>query len=113
MHRRIKTARLERSVSQSQLAKLLQVSRSAISQWESVTGSLPNLAHLLQIARVLEVNFIWLATGNHDNIKGDIYVMKEVKMGAKLNAEEDEILKLIQKMPAGKKRTLLTFLRYD
>ncbi len=39
------------------LTDLLNVSRSAVSQWESVEGSSPSTQHLLQIASLLKVSF--------------------------------------------------------
>lgn len=108
MHNRIKSARLANNMSQAKLADLLKVSRSAISQWECVEGSSPNTQHLLQIAQVLAINFEWLVTGNDVNSKRVPKIINEVQF----DAAELEILTLIQTMPIGKKRSLLTFLKY-
>jgi transcriptional regulator with XRE-family HTH domain len=60
---RIRTARLASGRSQAELARLLDVSRSAVAQWESPDGSDPSAANLARLATMLECSFEWLATG--------------------------------------------------
>jgi transcriptional regulator with XRE-family HTH domain len=60
---RIRRARSLSTLTQADLAKRLGIKRSAVSQWESMNGTTPNVAHLIQIARETSVCFEWLATG--------------------------------------------------
>ena len=63
IHDRIREAREQAGVSQTELARLLGVTRSACSQWESATGTAPRRERLEQLAQLLGVSFEWLATG--------------------------------------------------
>lgn len=60
--RRLIGAREERGISQSELARRLQVTRSAVAQWESGTTG-PSMENLREAALELRVSFDWLATG--------------------------------------------------
>ncbi|PZQ34291.1 MAG: transcriptional regulator [Stenotrophomonas acidaminiphila] len=61
---RILSARVDASLSQSQLATHLGINRSAVAQWERVDGGTnPSIVHLTQIADITGVGFEWLATG--------------------------------------------------
>jgi transcriptional regulator with XRE-family HTH domain len=50
-------------MTQTDLARRLSVSRSAISQWERTDGSNPTAANLGNLALALACSFEWLATG--------------------------------------------------
>ena len=56
-------ARLEKGLSQAQLADLLGVTRQAISKWESDLTS-PDTLRLIKLADVLDTEVEYLATGN-------------------------------------------------
>lgn len=60
---RIRTARLRKKMTQGELAAVLRGSRSAVGNWESLTGISPSSARLITIALAMEVSFEWLATG--------------------------------------------------
>jgi transcriptional regulator with XRE-family HTH domain len=60
---RIRRARVAAKFSQQQLANRLGVQRSAVAQWESSVGTVPNMKHLAMIAVATGVAFEWLATG--------------------------------------------------
>lgn len=60
---RVRRARSLARTTQSELARRLNVKRSAVSQWESESGTTPSVAHLIQIACETGVCFEWLATG--------------------------------------------------
>lgn len=60
---RIRKARLQKRMTQGELAEALKISRSAVGNWESPTGILPSSARMTAIALVLEVSYEWLATG--------------------------------------------------
>ncbi|MBA3486664.1 MAG: helix-turn-helix domain-containing protein [Lysobacter sp.] len=60
---RIRRARNIANLTQTKLADYAGVNRSAVAQWESVKGTSPSMAHLVQIAVAADVCFEWLATG--------------------------------------------------
>jgi transcriptional regulator with XRE-family HTH domain len=62
-HARIKLARRQLKLSQSDLARAVGVQRSAVSQWETEGGKNPSLKNLRRVAEIASVHFEWLATG--------------------------------------------------
>lgn len=60
---RIKTARTEKGLKQHELADLVGVQKSAVSQWESGTIKSIDSVHLIRTAIALGVNPVWLALG--------------------------------------------------
>ena len=66
---RIRSARLERGMSPSGLAKAVGVTSAAVSRWEK--GQVKNLRmeHLFSIANLLQVDPEWLATGRGNKHK--------------------------------------------
>ena len=61
---RITALRKERNISQGELAKRLEVSRQAVSKWEQGLSS-PDTNKLIQLARILDTEVEYLATGVH------------------------------------------------
>ena len=61
---RIMALRKEKSISQTALAKRLNVSRQAVSKWEQGTSS-PDTERLIQLAEILGTEVEYLATGTH------------------------------------------------
>jgi transcriptional regulator with XRE-family HTH domain len=65
---RIRRARLGAAMTQSDLARLTGVNRSAVAQWERTEGgTTPSVANLASIAVATRVAFEWLATGRGTN----------------------------------------------
>lgn len=60
---RIRRARTQASLTQSELSKRLGIQRSAVTQWEREFGTSPSVEHLSMIACETNVCFEWLATG--------------------------------------------------
>lgn len=60
---RIRLARRHAALSQTQLAKVVGVQRSAVSHWEAPQGKNPSVKHLREVAVATGVQFEWLATG--------------------------------------------------
>ncbi len=60
---RVRKARSLAGLSQGALAGRVGVRRSAVTQWERPGGTLPNVEHLVQVAKETGVYFEWLATG--------------------------------------------------
>lgn len=70
IHTRIKESRLELGLSQEDLARLVGVSREAISQWEKGKTTAkkpkptkPNGKNLIKLSKALNRNPEWLETG--------------------------------------------------
>lgn len=60
---RIRLARRRGGMSQTQLAAVVSVARSAVAQWEQRNGPRPTNEHMAQIAISCNVNYEWLTTG--------------------------------------------------
>ena len=63
MPMRIRRARVQAGLTQSELARRLGVQRSAVTQWERDNGTVPSVVHLAQLASETQVCFEWIATG--------------------------------------------------
>ena len=75
---RITQLRKEQNISQVQLAKALDVSRQAVSKWE--TGqSTPDMIKLIQLADLLKADTEYLATGRHSTLKSPPTVVTVVE----------------------------------
>lgn len=75
---RISDLRKEKNISQLQLARLMKVSRQAVSKWEN-DQTAPDTMKLIQLADVLDTDAEYLATGNHSKIKAPPTVVTVVK----------------------------------
>lgn len=106
---RIRKARQKAGISQSRLAELLGVTRSACSQWESVHGTAPRSQRLEQIATLLGVNYEWLATGR-GTPKPGLAETAEVYTSS-LTADQEELLAYYNKLSTKARIALLEFLR--
>ncbi|MFY2762798.1 helix-turn-helix transcriptional regulator [Arenimonas sp. MALMAid1274] len=60
---RIRQARRGAEMSQSELATVVGVARSAVAQWERKDGAKPTTENMAKIAMACAVSFEWLATG--------------------------------------------------
>lgn len=60
---RIRQARRKAHLTQTGVAELLGINRSAVAQWERPGGSKPTATNLSRLALVTHVGFEWLATG--------------------------------------------------
>ena len=59
---RIATLRIQRKISQTQLAEAMEVSRQAVSKWENDLST-PDPAKLIRLADVLDTDLEYLTTG--------------------------------------------------
>lgn len=89
---RISTLRKEQNISQVQLARLLDVSRQAVSKWENGLAS-PDTVKLIQLADVLNTDVEYLATGKHSVIKAPPQVITMVRPVEKIV----EVPKVVEK----------------
>jgi transcriptional regulator with XRE-family HTH domain len=108
---RIRRARAIARITQSELARRLDVKRSAVSQWESAHGTTPNVAHLIRIAVETGVAFEWLATGrgpvrpDHD-ASGEAVVLKDFAQ----DALESRGLLALGRLSRAKKQVAVTII---
>jgi len=63
MAERIRRARRKAKLSQTELAEIAKVRRSAVSNWESISDTCPTMVNLIAIARACDVSLEWLGTG--------------------------------------------------
>lgn len=93
MQERIRRARRRAGLSQTELAALVDVRRSAVSNWESAYETLPSMQNLLSIAKACRVSLEWLGTGR-GGISPDPDVLADVPTAdAELvDVEEERIL---------------------
>ena len=75
---RIASLRKESNLSQGQLAKLLDVSRQAVSKWENDLAT-PDTVKFIHLADVLKTDVEYLATGNHSTLKATPKVVTVVE----------------------------------
>ncbi|MEE3504271.1 helix-turn-helix transcriptional regulator [Acidiphilium acidophilum] len=74
---RIRALRVEKILTQDQLATKLGVSRSAIAQWETDrTGQIRE--NLKRIARALDTTLTYLISGGTGSIRGDELLLTEL-----------------------------------
>ncbi|WP_447940647.1 helix-turn-helix domain-containing protein [Pseudoxanthomonas mexicana] len=108
---RIRRARAVARITQSELARRLDVKRSAVSQWESAHGTTPNVAHLIRIAVETGVAFEWLATGrgpvrlDHEQ-SDEVVVLKDFAQ----DALESRGLQALSRLSRPKKQVAVTII---
>ncbi|HUN01079.1 MAG TPA: helix-turn-helix transcriptional regulator [Halothiobacillus sp.] len=85
---RIRTLRLQKGYTQSELSTSIDLSANACSQWEG-GYAMPKIEHLEQLARVLDTTTEWLMTGDNPDELDKIHT----------TAERD-VVKLIRQIPS-------------
>ena len=96
---RIISLRKERSISQTELARRLNVSRQAVSKWEQGTSS-PDTAKLIQLAEILETEVEYLATGIRPEPKS--VVLNVVETVEKETVVVQEVIRHVKRRPVKK-----------
>ena len=109
IHDRIREAREQAGISQTELARLLGVTRSACSQWESDRGTAPRRERLEQLAALLGVSFEWLGTGR--GAGGLAELAPGPAAPADLPADQQELLLLYRRLPARFRLAALNLIR--
>ncbi len=71
LHQRIKSRRRDCSLSQEQLAKACSVGQSTVANWER-GGHIPRQATLRRIAKALNIEEVWLVSGEHSANHGPV-----------------------------------------
>ena len=75
---RIASLRRKRNISQVELAKMMDVSRQAVSKWENDLTA-PDTIKLIQLADVLNADVEYLATGRNTSARQPPAVLKTVE----------------------------------
>ena len=75
---RIQELRKKCNISQSQMAKIMDVSRQAVSKWENDLTP-PDTIKLIQLADILDTDVEYLATGKHSPKKPPVQVVSVVQ----------------------------------
>lgn len=109
IHQRIREAREQAGISQTELARLLGVTRSACSQWESAQGTAPRRERLEQLAALLGVSFEWLATGRGGS--GPVELDPAPAQPGDLPPDQQELIALYRRLPARFRLAVLNLLR--
>lgn len=107
---RIRKARLDAGFSQSHLAGLMRVTRSACSQWEQPGGTAPRGSRLQRLATVLGVSVEWLATGG-DGASDPRTADARAGYRNALSADERELLDRYAQMDRDGQKALLGLLK--
>jgi transcriptional regulator with XRE-family HTH domain len=112
MANRIRQARLDASLTQTQLADCLEINRSAVAQWERIEGgNQPSITNLIQIADVTEVGFEWLVTGRGIPGKNRRAKAPKVQTDYAADAFESDCLQLLRRVPSKRRSLVLQFLK--
>ena len=98
---RITALRKEKSISQSELAKRLNVSRQAVSKWEQGTSS-PDTDRLIQLAEILGTEVEYLATGTHPEPGSVVLNIVETVERVEEKIVVKEIIRHVRRKPVKK-----------
>lgn len=94
---RISELRNEKTLSQNQLAKLMDVSRQAVSKWE--TGqSVPDSLNLIKLADILETDIEYLTTGRQVVPTRPPVVIKTVETVEVEKVVEKPVIQVVEKI---------------
>ena len=104
---RITQLRKQRNLSQGDLAKVMDVSRQAVSKWENDLSS-PDTIKLIQLAEVLDTQVEYLATGRMIEVNEAPIVLNMVKTEEKI--VEKVVEKVVEK-PVVRKITRIKYRR--
>ena len=94
---RISELRNEKKLSQNQLAKLMEVSRQAVSKWE--TGqSVPDSLNLIKLSDILETDIEYLTTGRQVVPTRPPVVIKTVETVEVEKIVEKPVIQVVEKI---------------
>lgn len=102
---RITTLRKDRNISQAELARIMDVSRQAVSKWEN-DQTAPDTIKLIQLADVLNTQVEYLATGRIHADDQPSIIVNMVKTEEKIV----EVEKVVEK-PVVKRITRVRYVR--
>ncbi len=98
---RITMLRKEKDISQTELAKRLDVSRQAVSKWEQGQSS-PDTAKLIQLAEILGTEVEFLATGNKPEPSAVVLNVVETVEKVQERVVVKEVVRHVRRKPVKK-----------
>jgi transcriptional regulator with XRE-family HTH domain len=98
---RISSLRQERSISQAELAKRLDVSRQAVSKWEKGQSS-PDTVKLIQLAELFDIEVEYLATGIKPEPKSVVLNVVETVERVEEKIVVKEVIRHVKRKPVKK-----------
>lgn len=98
---RITALRKERDISQTELAKGLNVSRQAVSKWEQGLSS-PDTAKLIQLAEILGTEVEYLATGTRPEPSSVVLNVVETVERVEEKVIVKEVIRHVRRKPVKK-----------
>lgn len=110
LHERIRRARALSRMTQTDLADRIGVGRGAVAQWESSTGSLPSMEHLIAIALQTGVYLEWLGTGRGEP-RPDVTLPCPDEDDRAIDAIERNCLRMLRRMPRRLRAQILSVIK--
>ena len=98
---RITTLRKEKGISQTELAKRMNVSRQAVSKWEQGSSS-PDTERLIQLAEILGTEVEYLATGVHPEPGSVVLNIVETVERVEEKVVVKEVIRHVRRKPVKK-----------
>lgn len=98
---RITMLRKEKDISQSELARRLDVSRQAVSKWEQGQSS-PDTAKLIQLAEILDTEVEYLATGTKPEPSSVVLNVVETVERVEEKIVVKEVIRHVKRKPVKK-----------
>ena len=98
---RIMALRKEKNISQTELAKRLNVSRQAVSKWEQGVSS-PDTERLIQLAEILGTEVEYLATGTHPEPGSVVLNIVETVERVEEKVVVKEVIRHVRRKPVKK-----------
>ena len=98
---RITALRKEKGISQTELAKRMNVSRQAVSKWEQGSSS-PDTERLIQLAEILGTEVEYLATGVHPEPGSVVLNIVETVERVEEKVVVKEVIRHVRRKPVKK-----------
>ncbi len=108
---RIRAARVEAGLSQTDVAKALRISASAVNQWEQGFTKNIKLTHFFALAKLLGQDPRWLATGKAPSRMREIAATPPAPDFPAPTRDELALLHYVRHMPNTLRRLVLRLLR--
>ncbi|MCY4612952.1 MAG: helix-turn-helix transcriptional regulator [Nitrospira sp.] len=108
---RIRAAREEAGLSQTEVARALRISASAVNQWEQGFSKNIKLDHFFALAHLLGQDPLWLATGKLHPQARQTVAKSPAPNYPSMTREERVLLHYVRQLPNALRQVLLRFLK--
>ena len=108
---RIRAAREEAGLSQTEVARALRISASAVNQWEQGFSKNIKLDHFFALAHLLGQDPLWLATGKLHPQARQTAAKPPAPDYPSMTREERVLLHHVRQLPNALRQVLLRFLK--